>query len=83
MKDHNNGTGNNHESWPYFDQLDAILGTQPSSAPVTLLQSSASMVLTEESEIDGKYHTYTLDNEDPDLTYVEGFTALRTRLIIT
>jgi len=31
----------------------------PSSAPVTLLQSATSTVLMEETEIDGKYHTYT------------------------
>jgi len=37
IKDHNNVSGNNRENWPYFEQLDAILGTRPSSVPITLL----------------------------------------------
>jgi len=54
VKDHNNITGNNRENWSFFDQLDAILGTRVSSAPVTLLQSGGPTVLLESQDVDGK-----------------------------
>ena len=53
VKDHNNITGNNQENWPFFDQLDAILGTRASSAPVTLLQSGDPTVLLDSQDVDG------------------------------
>lgn len=58
IKDHNNVSGNNRENWTYFDQLDAILGTQPSSAPVTLLQSGSSSAIIQSQEIDCKLYAF-------------------------
>ena len=47
-------SGNNREHWPFFDQVDAILDTRPSSAPVTLLQSESNVVLIDSESVDGK-----------------------------
>lgn len=58
IKDHNNVSGNNRENWTYFDQLDAILGTRPSSAPVTLLQSGSSSAIIQSQEIDCKLYAF-------------------------
>ena len=41
IKDHNNISGNNRDNWEYFDELDAILGTRPTSAPVALVHSGS------------------------------------------
>ena len=68
--------------------MDAILGTRPSSAPVTLLQSGSSTVLLEFVSLDGKvnlimillYSTIVDETQVPsecdndDLTYVLGYT---------
>ena len=49
-----------HSSTKY---VDAILGTKPSSAPVTLLQSGSNAVLMDSESVDGKvpsviFHSY-------------------------
>jgi len=68
--------------------VDAILGTRPSSAPVTLLQSGSSTVLLEFVSLDGKvnlimillYSTIVDETQVPsecdgdDMTYVPGYT---------
>jgi len=41
IKDHNNVSSNNRENWKYFDEMDAILGTGPTTAPVALVHSGA------------------------------------------
>ena len=58
IKDHNNVLGNNGENWVYIDQLNGILGTWPSSAPVTLLQSGSSSVIIQSQEIGRKVFTF-------------------------
>jgi len=42
------------ENWAFFDQFDAILGTRPSSAPETLLQSGGPPVLLKLQNVDSK-----------------------------
>jgi len=89
IKDPNNVLGNNRENWLYFDQLDAILGTRPSSTPITLLQSGSVSAILQSQEIDGKLFTNvhvhiintncTVDETqiptDPnDETFMEGYT---------
>jgi len=32
-------TGKNRENWEYFDEMDAILGTRATSAPVSVVLS--------------------------------------------
>jgi len=51
VKDHNNVIGNNQA---LLDQLNAILGTRPFSAPLTLLQTGGPIVLLESQNIDSK-----------------------------
>ena len=41
MKDNNRQTGNNRYSCPYYNEIDAIIGTRPVSTPPIVLQSSA------------------------------------------
>ena len=81
IKDHNNVSGNNRDNWEYFDDMDAILGTRPTSPPIALIHSGGddiSQVPT--SALNGnEYLTSacmqslfhkpcaTLDNNDEDL----------------
>ena len=39
MKDGNNISGTERKTCPFYDQLDAILGTRPASTPPVLLDS--------------------------------------------
>ena len=39
-KDNNRQTGNNRHSCPYYNKIDAIIGTRPMSTPPIVLQSS-------------------------------------------
>lgn len=41
MKDGNRVSGKGRSSCPYYDELDAILGTRAASQPVVLLESGA------------------------------------------
>ena len=45
IRDHNNVSGNNRDNWKYFDEMDAILGTRPTSAPVALVHSGTDDLL--------------------------------------
>ena len=40
VKDHNNISGNNKKTCPFYDELDAVLGHRPASAPSLVLDAS-------------------------------------------
>ena len=42
MKDHNDRSGKDRISCPYFEEMDVILGTRASSCPAVLLEIDAS-----------------------------------------
>ena len=55
IKDHNNVSGNNRENREYFDEMDGILGTRPTSAPVALVHSGVGdMSQVPSSALNGK-----------------------------
>jgi len=55
IKDHNNVSGNNRENQEYFDEMDGILGTRPTSAPVALVHSGVGdMSQVPSSALNGK-----------------------------
>ena len=39
MKDNNNVSGNGRSTCPFYDELDAILGTRAASSPPVVLES--------------------------------------------
>ena len=41
IKDRNTISSNNRETWEYFDDIDAILGTRSTSSPIPLVHSGA------------------------------------------
>ena len=41
VKDHNKRSGNNKVTCPYYDEIDAVLGHRPASAPSRVLDASA------------------------------------------
>ena len=50
VKDHNNVTGNDKKTCSFFDELDAILGHRPASAPTVVLDASAGGLSEEPTE---------------------------------
>ena len=55
VKDHNNVTGNNKITCPFFDELDTVLGHRPASVPSLVLDAStggSSLEPTEQAEDD-------------------------------
>ena len=51
MKDNNDVTGRGRITCPFYDEIDAILGTRAASRPPVLLDSGKEGVAVEESEI--------------------------------
>ena len=55
MKDGNNISGTDRKACPFYNQLDAILGTRPASTPPVLLdsggQSQSARLPLSESEL--------------------------------
>ncbi len=49
MKDHNNKSGHGRITFPFYDQMDRILGDKPSVTPRNILDSSR-----EEESLDGE-----------------------------
>ena len=45
VKDHNNVTGNDKKTCPFFEDIDAVLGHCPASAPTQVLDASAGGIL--------------------------------------
>lgn len=54
MKDNNNRSGKERITCPFFDELDAILGTRAASTPVVLLESSGPVSSEVNDETFGK-----------------------------
>jgi hypothetical protein len=50
VKNHNNVTGNNKIMRPFFDELDAVLGHRPASAPTMVLDASSGGISAEPTE---------------------------------
>ncbi len=42
MKDHNRITGNGRKSFPFYEQLDGILGHRPAAVPSVVLDAGSS-----------------------------------------
>ncbi|XP_065920375.1 zinc finger and SCAN domain-containing protein 29-like [Dysidea avara] len=72
IKDHNNVSGNDRENWEYFDQFDAILGTRPTSVPVSLVLSGTddSSQVPSSALNDDHVDPDETQADDPDLIYV-------------
>ena len=43
-KDNNRQTGNNRHNCPYYNEIDAVMGTRPVSTPPVVLQSDTASV---------------------------------------
>ena len=50
VKDNNSKSGNNKVTCPFFEELDAVLGHRPASAPPLILDASAGGIFVELSE---------------------------------
>ena len=44
VKDNNNETGNNRQSFVYFELIDAILGTRATSQPMVLVENTTGSI---------------------------------------
>lgn len=62
VKDHNNVTGNDKKTCPFFHELDTVLGHRPASAPTLVLDASAGGLPDEPTEERG-------EREDGDKEY--------------
>ena len=54
VKDSNRVSGTDRQTCPYFDEIDAILGTRAPSAPVGLLESSRPSAAVNIETVQGK-----------------------------
>ena len=50
IKDHNNKSGNDKKTWPFYDQMDAVLGHRPASDPPIVLDACAGGISIQPSE---------------------------------